>query len=153
MALDPEPIMRHTAVQSQTPQHQRRLCQPTRPFICAWGRAPAHCSYTAPPHHPQEPSMSITIADPTVVIRAARGSDGDRLAQLARLDSQRPLAGEVLVAEQGGELVAALGADRVIADPFRPTSDLVALLRVRSGGAPATSPRRGIARIPHLRTA
>ena len=97
--------------------------------------------------------MSITIADPTVVIRAARGSDGDRLAQLARLDSQRPLAGEILVAEQGGELVAALGADRVIADPFRPTADLVALLRVRSGGTPATSPRRGIARIPHLRTA
>ena len=91
--------------------------------------------------------------DPTVVIRAARGSDGDRLAQLAHLDSQRPLAGEILVAEQGGELVAALGADRAIADPFRPTADLVALLRVRSGGAAAPSQRRGLARIPHLRTA
>ena len=99
--------------------------------------------------------MPATLtADPTVVIRAARGSDGDRLAQLALLDSQRPLAGErVLVAEQDGELVAALGADRVIADPFRPTADLVALLRVHSGGVAATSPRRGIARIPHLRTA
>jgi hypothetical protein len=97
--------------------------------------------------------MSTITPDPTVTIRAARGSDGDRLTRLARLDSQRPLAGEILVAEQGGELVAALGADRAIADPFRPTADLVALLRVRSGGAPATSPRRGIARIPHLRTA
>jgi len=67
--------------------------------------------------------------------------------------SQRPLAGEVLVAEQNGELVAALGADRAIADPFRPTADLVALLRVRSGGVAATTQRRGIARIPHLRTA
>ena len=98
--------------------------------------------------------MPATLtADPTVVIRAARGSDGARLAQLALLDSQRPLAGEILVAEQNGELVAALGADRVIADPFRPTADLVALLRVRSGGVAATTRRRGIARIPHLRTA
>ena len=97
--------------------------------------------------------MSTITPDPTVVIRAARGSDGDRLAQLALLDSQRPLAGEILVAEQGGELVAALGADRVIADPFRPTADLVALLRVRSGGAPPRPRRRGLARVPHLRTA
>src|SRR5215218_946137 len=105
------------------------------------------------PEPPGASPMSTLTPDPTVVIRAARGSDGGRLAQLARLDSQRPLAGEILVAEQGGELVAALGADHAIADPFRPTADLVALLRVRSGGAPATSPRRGIARIPHLRTA
>ena len=97
--------------------------------------------------------MSPITPDPTVVIRAARGSDGDRLDQLARLDSQRPLAGEILVAEQSGELVAALGADRAIADPFRPTADLVTLLRVRSGGAAATTPRRGLARVPHLRTA
>ena len=97
--------------------------------------------------------MPTITADPTVIIRAARGSDGDRLAQLALLDSQRPLAGEILVAEQNGELVAALGAERVIADPFRPTADLVALLRVRSGGVAATTTRRGIARIPHLRTA
>ena len=98
--------------------------------------------------------MSPITSDPTVTIRAARGSDGDRLAQLALLDSQRPLAGEILVAEQGGELVAALGADRVIADPFRPTADLVALLRVRSGGAAATGQRRrGLPRVPHLRTA
>jgi hypothetical protein len=97
--------------------------------------------------------MSTITPDPTVVIRAARGSDGDRLAQLALLDSQRPLAGEILVAEQGGELVAALGADRVIADPFRPTADLVALLRVRSGGAATTLRRRGLGRVPHVRTA
>jgi hypothetical protein len=99
--------------------------------------------------------MSTLTVDPTVTIRAARGSDGDRLEQLARLDSQRPLAGEILIAEQGGELVAALGADRAIADPFRPTADLVALLRVRSGGAAATSPRRGLARVrtPRVRLA
>ena len=90
--------------------------------------------------------MSTLTPDPTVVIRAARGSDGDRLAQLALLDSQRPLAGEILVAEQGG--------DRVIADPFRRTADLVALLRLRAGGASAAhSPRRGLVRTPLARTA
>jgi hypothetical protein len=73
--------------------------------------------------------------DPTVVIRAARGSDGDALGRLARLDSQRPLAGDVLLAEQDGELVAALAGERVIADPFRHTADVVALLRLRGGSA------------------
>ena len=79
--------------------------------------------------------------DPTVVIRAARGSDGDVLERLARLDSQRPPAGDVLLAEQDGIVVAALAGDRAIADPFRPTADLVALLRVHAGrAARATRP-------------
>jgi hypothetical protein len=91
--------------------------------------------------------------DPTVVIRAARGSDGPLLQRLAELDSQRPLSGDVLLAEQDGELVAALAGERVIADPFRPTSDIIALLRVRAGrGRPAR--RRGaFARAPRIRTA
>jgi len=98
--------------------------------------------------------MSAHTTDPTVVIRAARGSDGNTLNNLARLDSQRPLAGEVLVAEQDGALVAAIGGDRVIADPFRRTADLVALLRLRAGGASAAdASRRGHVRIPLARTA
>ena len=67
------------------------------------------------------------------MIRAARGSDGAALENLARMDSQRPLAGEVLLAEQDGVIVAALDGDRAIADPFRPTDDLVALLRLHAG--------------------
>jgi hypothetical protein len=92
--------------------------------------------------------------DPTVVIRAARGSDGIALDDLARLDSQRPLAGDVLLAEQDGTLVAALAGDRAIADPFRPTADLVALLRVRRGrGRGRRDGRRGHVRVPRLRAA
>ena len=90
--------------------------------------------------------------DPTVVIRAARGSDGSALDDLARLDSQRPLDGDVLLAEQDGTLVAALAGDRVIADPFRPTADLVALLRLR-GGRGRQHRSRGRVRVPRLRTA
>ena len=85
--------------------------------------------------------------DPTVVIRAARGSDGIALNDLARLDSQRPLAGDVLLAEQDGELVAALAGDRVIADPFRPTAELVELLQLRASRMHArTNERRGLLR-------
>ncbi len=91
--------------------------------------------------------------DPTVVIRAARGSDGIALEDLARLDSQRPLAGDVLVAEQDGRLVAALAGDRVIADPFRPTADLVTLLRVRGGRGKNGRSHRGRVRAPRLRAA
>jgi hypothetical protein len=91
--------------------------------------------------------------DPTVVIRAARGSDGVALDDLARLDSQRPLAGDVLVAEQDGALVAALAGDRVVADPFRPTAGLVALLRLRGGHGRHGRSRRGRVRVPRLRVA
>lgn len=91
--------------------------------------------------------------DPTVVIRAARGSDGSALENLARLDSQRPLAGDVLLAEQDGRLVAALAGDRVIADPFSPTADVVALLHVRSGRTLRDRSHLGRVRVPHLRAA
>ena len=93
------------------------------------------------------------VIDPTVVIRAARGSDGRVLEDLARLDSQRPLTGDVLVAEQDGVVVAALAGDRTIADPFRPTADLVALLRLRAGRTSRAGGSRSRVRVSRLRTA
>jgi hypothetical protein len=90
--------------------------------------------------------------DPTVVIRAARGSDGVALENLARMDSQRPLNGDVVVAEQDGVVVAAIAGDRAIADPFRPTADLVELLRVHAG-RPAKVGSRSRVRVPRLRAA
>jgi hypothetical protein len=90
--------------------------------------------------------------DPTVVIRAARGSDGAALENLARMDSQRPLTGAVLVAEQDGVIVAALDGDRAIADPFRPTADLVELLRLHAG-RPAHTGGNMRVRVPRLRAA
>ena len=78
---------------------------------------------------------TFLTTDPAVVIRAARGSDGVALEDLAQLDSQRPLLGDVLLAEQDGAVVAALAGDRVIADPFRSTADVVSLLRIRAGGS------------------
>jgi hypothetical protein len=91
--------------------------------------------------------------DPAVVIRAARGSDGDALEGLARLDSQRPLEGSVLLAEQDGQVVAALAGERLIADPFRRTADVVALLRFRAGRARQGRRHGARARVPRLRAA
>jgi hypothetical protein len=95
---------------------------------------------------------TFLTTDPAVVIRAARGSDGSALDNLARLDSQRPLTGDVLLAEQDGAVVAAVAGARVIADPFRQTADVVSLLHLRSGGARPERSRRAL-RAPRLRAA
>jgi hypothetical protein len=65
-------------------------------------------------------------ARPHMTIREARPDDAEALAVLAQLDSSRPLAGPVLVAENGGELWAAVSIDdgHVIANPFRPSGEL-----------------------------
>lgn len=67
-------------------------------------------------------------------IRTAEPSDDSELAILAALDSRRAPAGDVLVAEVEGEFWAAVSmdGDHAIADPFRPTADIVTLLRERA---------------------
>jgi hypothetical protein len=86
---------------------------------------------------------SIALA-PSVLIRAARGSDGAAIARLAALDSAAVPAGELLVAEVDGTLVAvrSLVTGGVVADPFRPTADIVALLALRAAAVGAGSDRR-----------
>jgi len=71
---------------------------------------------------------------PTVVIRAARGSDGPALRRLAELDSADVPSGSLLVAEADDEMVAALSVDtgEKVADPFRRTADVVDLLAYRA---------------------
>ena len=73
---------------------------------------------------------------PTVVIRAARGSDGPALRRLAALDSSDLPSGDLLIAETGDEVVAALSVETGarIADPFRRTADVVDLLAHRARG-------------------
>jgi hypothetical protein len=81
----------------------------------------------------KEDSPMSTTTD-TVTIRRAGSQDGVALKLLAMLDSARPLAGPVLVAESAGLVLAAISLKdgRVVSDPFFPTSDLVALLRSRA---------------------
>jgi hypothetical protein len=68
-----------------------------------------------------------------VTVRRARSADESGLARLAALDSARPLRGPVLVAEADSRPLAAvpLGSGRAIADPFEPTAEIVALLKLR----------------------
>jgi hypothetical protein len=70
----------------------------------------------------------------TVLIRAARGSDGPALRRLAALDSQELPEGELLIAESDDALVAAVSLDTgvAVADPFRRTADVVDLLSYRA---------------------
>ena len=74
----------------------------------------------------------------TLTIRHANFADASDLARLAALDSALPLTGETLVAAVDGELWAAIeiGSGASIADPFRPSAELVELLRLRAQGLP-----------------
>jgi hypothetical protein len=70
----------------------------------------------------------------TITIRSAGPEDADTIARLAQRDTTTVPAGALLLAEVGGEAVAAMTVDgtRVIADPFRRTADAVELLRSRA---------------------
>ena len=69
---------------------------------------------------------------PEITIRQATSADAFALRRLAALDDARALRGEVLLAEQAGEIRAALSLDddRAVANPFAPTAKLVDMLRV-----------------------
>jgi hypothetical protein len=69
-----------------------------------------------------------------ITIRTATDADDEALRRLAILDTRRPLAGRILVAEEDGAVTAALSLDerRTIADPFEPSAAAVELLRARA---------------------
>jgi len=76
-------------------------------------------------------AQEATMA-PEITIRQATSADAFALRRLAALDDARALRGEVLLAEQAGEIRAALSLDddRAVANPFAPTAKLVDMLRV-----------------------
>lgn len=80
-----------------------------------------------------------------VTIRPARDADAADLHRLAVLDSAEIPPGPLLLAEVDGVLRAALaiGDGTVIADPFAPTADVVALLLERAKAARARQHRPG----------
>src|SRR5689334_2644008 len=77
----------------------------------------------------QKPDAAIRIT-----VRRFAERDIDDIQRLAELDEKPVPTGGVLVAEQAGELVAALPLDGsdAMADPFKPTADVVALLHLRA---------------------
>ena len=70
-----------------------------------------------------------------LTIRRATSEDAFAVRRLAVIDSAFPPTGEVLLAEVDNELWAALSLDTGagIADPFRPSGEVLELLRHRAG--------------------
>ena len=72
-----------------------------------------------------------------VTLRQAGAGDAAALHRLAALDSHPLPPGPFLVAERGGTVDAAvsLSTGDVVADPFRRTTEIAALLRCHAAGA------------------
>lgn len=83
---------------------------------------------------PRAHSVRPVTSEKRVTLRFGSLADEDSLAHLAALDSSKPLAHPVLVAEVDGRLLAALALSdgKVVADPFHPTLALIELLRARA---------------------
>ena len=102
-------------------------------------------------------TSSPSVADVSgehVVLRRAQRQDANALDRLAALDGVRRPAGELMLAEVEGEILAAVPVEggRAIADPFRPTADLVDLLRARTRPLAGRAEIRGLRRLrPRLR--
>jgi hypothetical protein len=86
-----------------------------------------------------------------VTVRRFAERDIDAIQRLAALDEKPIPSGGVLVAEQDGELVAALplNGGQALADPFKPTADVVELLKVsarqlREASGAAAQERRSL---------
>ena len=83
--------------------------------------------------HRGQPGRS-DASDRSVTLRFGSPADNGALARLAAVDSAKPLALPVLLAEVNGRVVAALALSdgTSIANPFSPTADLIDLLRTRA---------------------
>jgi hypothetical protein len=77
--------------------------------------------------------MMVTMSE-AITIRHSTDRDGPRVLRLAELDNRPAPVGATLLAEVDGRLAAAVGIDdgSAVADPFRPTADLVMLLHTRA---------------------
>lgn len=98
------------------------------------------------------PATDTSTATTTVLLRHATAADADALRDLAALDSAPALSGAILVAEEAGELRAAISLSdgRAVADPFHHTASLVALLRTHGAAKAARERRARVQRRPRL---
>ncbi|HEX2129135.1 MAG TPA: hypothetical protein VHF58_07950 [Solirubrobacterales bacterium] len=85
-----------------------------------------------------------------VTIRLATDSDRSQLQRLAERDTRALPDGQLLVAERGGAIDAALSlaTGEAVADPFKRTVELVELLQAhaerRDASPSAAMPRKGL---------
>lgn len=82
----------------------------------------------------QERHTTMYTPSQVLAIRVATDADAADIARLAALDQRRLPQGKVLLGVIDGHTRVAVGiADgSVVADPFHPTADVVALLKLRA---------------------
>src|SRR5260221_12165166 len=87
---------------------------------------------------------SLMTHNEHILIRSARTADDQAITVLGVIDGGHAMPeGQVLVAEVGGRIRAAVGSNgAAISDPFWPSADLVSMLRVQSESEPVTRPTR-----------
>jgi hypothetical protein len=92
----------------------------------------------------------VDMTSSSLTVRQAHPAE-QAVELLVQLDTVKPLTGLVLVAEAEGRPVAAISVDdgRTAADPFLPSADAVAVLRMRAAqlqpGVSAGAQRRRFA--------
>jgi len=82
---------------------------------------------------PQHAAVDDGIQAP-IVIRSAADADAPAIDRLGLLDGHRLPAGERVVAEAGGQILAAaeISSGTTIADPFKPTGGIARLVAMRA---------------------
>ena len=95
--------------------------------------ADAHRRARPRPSASADPRAHVPVAS-CIAIRRATDADRRALEDLAVLDGTRLWTGDTLLAQVEDETQAAIhvASGATIADPFRPTADLVELLRLRA---------------------
>jgi hypothetical protein len=99
-----------------------------------------------PPSLPSDKEAAVSMLN-HLTIRLSQPGDAAALRRLADLDSRRHVeSGAHVLAESDGELVAALplGDGAPMADPFRPTADVVRVLELRARQLRAAAQIRGV---------
>ena len=112
-----------------------------------------HGAATRAAAHSSDSGAYVPLSRGPVVIRMATAADRSSLERLAQLDSADMPTGATLIAELGERAVAALSLNDgdAIADPFVPTGDIVALLRLRA--TQLNTPHPGTSRPRFVRAA
>jgi hypothetical protein len=101
------------------------------------------------------PSNGALSQRNAIELRLAQPDEGRAIRRLAALDDAPELEGEILLALIDGDAIAALSLhdQRVVANPFLHTRDVVALLRLRAEHMRPRRVRRRLRRVPSLRLA
>jgi hypothetical protein len=92
---------------------------------------------------------------PTIELRFPHPNEARDVRRLAELDSSPALTGQVVIALIDGEAVAGMSLldQQVVANPFVPTREAVALLRLRAEHLSSTPTHRTLRRVLRLRAA